>query len=201
MIITRRRSKATANPFSILLRDSIGSFMKLLQAPNTNRIAADDSKATDYAMYSFSCLGLLILSILPQLVGFPTATIPTILGKRFSRTASGMTFLSAILVYCIRESYNNHNAGSSDNNDANAIQTLRQGLTVGALGHLFLIIAKFVGLDGGGLLINGNGLWEYYPSMVNAARSATCLMIVTYTTLAHVCSSRYKKNEQSIDSR
>jgi hypothetical protein len=193
---------------SRLIRGSVGSVMALFHQEGGAAVVMDnpeqdnDESNNNIALYSFSAMGLLILAAMPQLVGFPTATIPTILGKRFSRAASGITFLGSVLVYCVRDHAMSSPLSSPSslpstiNGDdtlmyppQKAIGTLRNGLAWGALGHLFLVVGKIVGIDGGGLLLPGNGLWEYYPSMVNASRAATCLMLVTYTTLAFVCSS------------
>jgi hypothetical protein len=203
---------------SRLIRGSVGSVMALFHQEGGAAVVMDNpekdndddddddddnvqSNNNNIALYSFSAMGLLILAAMPQLVGFPTATIPTILGKRFSRAASGITFLGSVLVYCVRDhamSSPSSSSPSTANGDdtlmyppttKKAIGTLRNGFALGALGHLFLVVGKIVGIDGGGLLLPGNGLWEYYPSMVNASRAATSLMLVTYSTLAFVCSS------------
>jgi hypothetical protein len=199
---------------SRLIRGSVGSVMALFHQEGGAAVVMDNPEQdndddgdnvrsnNNIALYSFSAIGLLILAAMPQLVGFPTATIPTILGKRFSRAASGITFLGSVLVYCVRDhamSSLSSSPSSANGDDTlmdppeKAIGTLRNGLALGALGHLFLVVGKIVGIDGGGLLLPGNGLWEYYPSMVNASRAATCLMLVTYSTLAFVCSSSSKQ--------
>ena len=44
--------------------------------------------------------------------------------------------------------------------------------------HLGLVLAKIVGVDGGGLLLPGRGLWEVYPAMLAVPFSAGSSMIV-----------------------
>ncbi|CAJ1946007.1 unnamed protein product [Cylindrotheca closterium] len=193
---------------SRLLRGSVGSVMSLLHGSSDsgdNYIVIahkkpsmdnpEDIDTNDIALYTASTIGLLALSILPQLTSFPTATIPTILGKRFSRAASGITFLAAVMAYSLRDYYLKARSNGTRNNHNEhllplPIQTLRKGLAIGAIGHLCLVVGKFVGIDGGGLLMEGNGLWEFYPSMVNAARAATTLMFVTFWITAFVCTRR-----------
>jgi hypothetical protein len=161
-----RQWHATGATLSSLLRGSISSLFDLLHPP-------DDTAALFFA----SALGLLILSALPQLVSFPTATIPTLLGKRLSRTASGWTFLAAVVAY------------SLEKEDVNSPtrRTLRRGLGVGALLHLGLLVAKVVGVDGGGLLLPGTGLQDLYPSLITASNTATSLMVATLSVLSFAC--------------
>lgn len=190
---------------SRLFRGSMGSIMSLLHGPSSSVIYRsrssssssrattldnpDDIAANDIALYTASTIGLLALAVMPQLVSFPTATIPTILGNRFSRVASGITFLAGVMAYSVRESYLVRSSHDDDGASLSPlpIRTLRKGLATGAIGHLFLIVGKFVGIDGGGLWMAGDGLWEFYPSMVNAGRAATTLMLVTFATTAFVC--------------
>jgi hypothetical protein len=180
---------------SRLLRGIVGSAVSLFQSNQETMDSPDLEQENDAALYTATTLGILLLAVMPQLVGFPTATIPTILGKRFSRTSSGIIFLASVLTYCVRDF--SIKSSSQDDTLPEAIATLRRGLSVGAIGHLFLVIGKLIGIDGGGLLLPGNGLWEFYPSMVNASRAATSLMIVTFSTLAFVCTgkSNYSKVE------
>ena len=146
---------------------------------------------TDTVLYSLGTAGLLVLAALPQLVSFPTATIPSILGKRFSRTASGYQFLAAVVSYCLlkhaRRTNSNPALVAADQfrgiGVGKAHDRLQFGLGVGAFLHLGLVVAKLIGVDGGGHYIKGRGLWKLYPSLVAADPAAVALMMVTYGVL------------------
>jgi hypothetical protein len=175
------------NLLSRLVRGCVGSFFSLL-APRIAPAAAissfdDPNDNNDSALYSAASLGLLILAILPQIVGFPTATIPALLGKRLSRVVSGFTFLGAVAACCLKDASKRSSSPTAGTTAAN--NTLRRGLFVGALGHLGLIVAKVIGVDGGGLLSPGRGLWELYPSLVKASGAATLLMVI-FTRSLHL---------------
>lgn len=131
----------------------------------------DDTAALFYA----STIGLLLLTVLPQLAGFPTATIPILLGKRLARTASGFTWLAAVAAYALEK------------DQGAPRRTLKAGLGVGAFLHLGLLVAKVVGVDGGGLLIKGKGLPTLYPSLMQASPAATALMVATLSLLSFAC--------------
>ena len=60
---------------------------------------------------------------------------------------------------------------------------LKIGLGLGSLLHLGLIVAKLVGVDGGGYVLEGKGLWKLYPSLMSAHPAAIGLMMVTYSAL------------------
>lgn len=111
-------------------------------------------------LYSVACAGLLGVSVLPMVASYPLVTIPSILGKRLARPASGFYFLAAVASYCIKD------AADRDRLDASTFKTLRKGLAIGSGLHLFLIALKLIGIDDGGLLLPGRGLWEVYPAMM-----------------------------------
>jgi len=167
---------------SLIVRGCIGSIGCML-SPVVDTSDADNPKdqKNTIALYSFGSMGLLILALLPQLVPFPTATIPTLLGKRMSRVASGWTFLASVVAYSLMKA---EAAGKLNDKDCDAVHDiLGRGLGVGAAVHVVLVALKLIGVDGGGLLLPGRGLQENYPSLVGASRAATLLMIATYSVL------------------
>lgn len=156
-----------ATSLTQVVRDCVESFFELFSPQKSG------SNNKNAPMYSLGSLGLFGLAIMPQLVGFPTATIPAILGKRLSRSFSGFTFLGAVVAYSL----------SLSEDEQGHTKILRLGLGIGSLLHIGLVLAKVLGVDGGGLLFHGNGLWEYYPSMIKASGAASFLMAVTYSIL------------------
>jgi len=116
-------------------------------------------------------LGLLYFAIQPVVSPYPLATIPTILGKRLSRPASAFTLLGSVIAYSIKER-------SKDDNERSVQNVLRRGIGLGSAAHIALIFLKIIGVDGGGLIFKGRGLWEVYPAMIAVPFAAACSFAV-----------------------
>ena len=107
-----------------------------------------------------------IYSIMPLVSSFPLATIPVILVRRLSRAASAFTFLAAVVSYSLKDAIERGETTLRNNYSKYAI--LRKGLGVGSLLHVTLVALKLIGVDGGGLILPGDGLGKVYPMMLQA---------------------------------
>ena len=131
------------------------------------------------SLLATGCIGLLWFTILPIVSPYPLATIPTILGKRLSRPASAFTLLGSVMAYCLKEGED-----SVPSTDVETVQRqdlkriLNRGLAMGSGSHLLLIALKLVGVDGGGWILPGRGLWEVYPAMMAVPFTAGVSMLV-----------------------
>lgn len=96
---------------------------------------------------SFAVLGIMSLGC-----EYPLATVPSLLGKRLSRVAALFYLLAAqsLLSSSVCES----------------------NMAWGSIFHLVLVVLKLVGVDDGGLLLPGRGLWEWYPAWMAVPRVA-----------------------------
>ena len=141
--------------------------------------------------YATGVLGLLYFAIQPVVTQYPLATVPTILGKRLSRPASAFTFLGATLALCLKEM----RPGDESKDGHPVRQILRKGMAWGTIGHLVLVALKLIGVDGGGWILPGRGLWDVYPAMM-AVPFATGASLSIYAILCFAactdCNSRRK---------
>ena len=111
----------------------------------------------------FTALGMMALSLIPLFSNYPMATIPSILGKRLSRPASAFYFLASTLLFDLARIV------SSPKQETLRIQRYRfvaRCLQWGSGLHVGLVLLKLAGIDDGGYLFPGTGLWQWYPAML-----------------------------------
>lgn len=71
-----------------------------------------------------------------------------------------------------------HNKLSNNSGVQKMLRTLRKGLAVGSASHLLLIFLKLIGVDGGGWIFRGCGLWDVYPALISVPFAAGASMAV-----------------------
>ena len=158
---------------------------------------SESSSGTDLfsknsSLLATGSIGLLWFTVLPIVSPYPLATIPTILGKRLSRPASAFTLLGSVMAYCLKEGIDSESStvGTSksthkeDSNDDGVSRILNRGLAIGSGSHLLLIALKLIGVDGGGWIFPGRGLWEVYPAMMSVP-FATGVSMLVHANLCH----------------
>ena len=162
LISWRRNLPVKDAPFlrsvSRIIRGTLGSLWAF--APS-NPTTDPDDETTNASSWGLCASGLLWFTILPVVSPYPLATVPTIMGKRLSRPASAFTCLACICAFCLKDA--SEKKGNATNSEVTRIRT---GLLVGSSFHLILLALKLIGVDGGGFLLPGRGLWEVYPAML-----------------------------------
>lgn len=145
----------------------LGLTGSLWKIPPSN--PSDDPKEPSIitGLYSFVTAGFLGFTLLPLMTGYPLATIPSILGKRLCRVHCAFSWLAAVVAYSLKD--------ASERGRLEKFCTLRRALTVSCASHLGLVALKLVGIDGGGWILPGRGLWSRYPAMLAAPGAAAAM--------------------------
>lgn len=167
---------------SRLIHGLIGSSMCLApkNASDNPETRSGSDGRNEYALCS---LLFLWFTIMPVVVDYPLATVPSILGRRLSRAASAWTFLAAIVSYTVKDGFEKGELGDINGANDGYSTVLRTGLAVGSAAHLFIIGLKLIGVDGGGLLLPGRGLWEVYPMALAVPFTAASSLIMHLVTI------------------
>mmetsp|Transcript_120959 Transcript_120959/g.301835 ORF Transcript_120959/g.301835 Transcript_120959/m.301835 type:complete len:497 (-) Transcript_120959:223-1713(-) len=163
-----------------MVRGAIGSLLSLLpQSSETNTLSASGS-ATHHDdpetlagsdgrnEYALACMLFLFFAVMPNVVKFPLATVPTFLGARLSRAASAWTFLAAVAAYVLKDASQRGRIHSGT-----TFRFLRLGLIASSGAHLVLVALKLAGIDGG-----MEGLVKFYPGVLSCPKvGAASLMM------------------------
>jgi len=107
---------------------------------------------------ALSAIGFVGLTFHPLVRSFPIATIPSGLGKALARPAAAFSLLAAVVLHCL--------GNCISNKEASYVTPLKNGIAWGCCWHVVLLLLKLVGIDGGGLLLSGDGLQTTYTSMM-----------------------------------
>jgi hypothetical protein len=167
-----------------IFRELVDSLWKL--GPKKSKSSGTDSFVKNSSLLATSSIGLLWFTVLPIVSPYPLATIPTILGKRLSRPASAFTLLGSVMAYCLKEGIDSvpttactsQSTHKGDSNDDDLSRILNRGLAIGSGSHLLLIALKLIGVDGGGWIFPGRGLWEVYPAMMSVPFATGVSMLI-----------------------
>jgi hypothetical protein len=168
---------------SRILRGTVGSLWTLGPSkPSNDPTSPHLSGNSNASIWGLCAAGLLWFTILPIVSPYPLATVPTILGKRLSRPASAFTFLASVCAYCLKD------ASDRGTGNTKEVSRIRRGMLIGSSAHLSLLVLKLIGVDGGGFILPGRGLWEVYPAMLSVPFATLCSTVLHILVCFVACS-------------
>lgn len=118
--------------------------------------------------YALACVLFMAFAVLPCIVAFPLATVPTFLGPSLARAASAWTFLAAIVAYVLKDASQRNRVHSGT-----TFGYLRRGLIASSGLHLLLAALRLWGADGGLSRID-----RFYPDVLACPRAAALSLVM-----------------------
>lgn len=118
--------------------------------------------------YAVACALFLWFAVMPNVVGFPLATVPTILGRCLSRAASAWTLLAAVVAYVLKDASQRGRIHSGT-----TFRYLRYGMIASSGAHLLLIALKLGGIDGGRAALS-----KFYPGAFACPKAALASLVM-----------------------
>lgn len=118
--------------------------------------------------YAVACALFVWFAVVPNLVGFPLATVPTILGRSLSRAASAWTLLAAVVAYVLKDASQRGRIHSGT-----TFRYLRYGMIASSGAHLLLIAMKLGGIDGGRAALS-----QFYPGALACPKVALASLLM-----------------------
>ena len=154
-----------------MVRGLVGSLFALI--PKQDADDPDEAAArSGRDLYALAAALFAFFTVMPLVRAFPLATVPTILGKRLSRAAAGWTFLSAVVCYVLKD------AAQRGRLAASTFVTLRRTLAASSAIHLLVVAVKLIGVDAGGLILPGRGLWDFYPAAMSRPLTSAASLLM-----------------------
>lgn len=165
---------------SRLVRGIIGSIWGLI--PQTSETGTQSSSGSASQLddpdspagsdgrneYAVASALFLLFAVMPNLVGFPLAVVPTLLGKSLSRAASAWTLLAAVVAYVLKDASQRGRIHSGT-----TFRYLRYGLIASSGAHLLLVALKLAGIDGGRAALR-----EFYPGTLACPKVALASLVM-----------------------